>query len=92
MSLAIDVAQVAAVLLPDGEWYDVEAKSFNLDAYEFQEGEQTIHKGGQGGITSTGFVFKVKNRGSMMYGPLTAIVAVRSGERAASAKSTHLPL
>lgn len=91
MSLAIDVDKVTAVLLPDGEWYDVEGNSFDLDAYEFKHEGTSIHGGGQGGVSATGFVFKVRNRG-VMYGPLTAIVAVRVGERASGAKSVHAPL
>lgn len=75
MSLAIDVDKVNAVLLADG-WHKVADQSFDLDAYEYIHGSATIHKGGQGGVTSTGFRFK-DDGNYVMYGPLTAILAVR---------------
>ena len=77
MSLAIDVDQVAQVLLVDG-WHKVE--SFTLDAYEFiqkHDGKDPIvlHGGGQGGVCSTGATWQEK--GASFYCPLTAILAVR---------------
>jgi hypothetical protein len=74
MSLAIDVDNVAGVLLADGVWYEVAGKSFNLASYEFVHEEETIHKGGQSDVTAKGFICKPKGRGGVMYGPLTAIL------------------
>ena len=78
MSLAIDVDNVAGVLLADGVWSEVAGKSFNLASYEFVHEEETIHKGGQSDVTAKGFICKPKGRGGVMYGPLTAILAVRT--------------
>ena len=75
MSLRIDVDKISAVLLADG-WHEVVDQSFALDAYEYVHNEDTIHKGGGGNVTSTGFCFK-DDTGSSMCGPLTAILAVR---------------
>ena len=79
MSLAIDVDKVRAVLLADG-WHEVAEKSFDLDSYEYSHGSETIHEGGQGGVCSTGFRFKEFKEGTRgyLYGPLTAIIAIRS--------------
>lgn len=77
MSLCIDTDRVQAVLLNDG-WHEVLDKSFDLDAYEFVWGSQngmTVHGGGNSGVCSTGFAFKVKD--GVLAGPLTAILAVR---------------
>jgi hypothetical protein len=78
MSLAIQVARVVRVKI-GSQWYMVEPGSFNLDAYEFVEGEatvQTVHNGGAGSIYYPGFVFTDHDTGLEMYGPLTAIDAV----------------
>lgn len=84
MSLSIDVDRVTEVLLADG-WHKVDShegtSSFALDAYEFiqkHEGRREpdiLHGGGLGGICSTGATWQEKN--SIMYCPLTAILAVR---------------
>ena len=79
MSLAIDVDEVSAVLLADG-WHEVGDQSFSLAAYEYIHGGATIHKGGEAGLTSTGFRFSDAG-GYVMYGPLTAILAVRYNPR-----------
>ena len=77
MGLAIDVNQVAEVLLTDG-WHKVD--SFNLGAYEFiqrREGKEPIilHGSGQNGVCSTGATWLEK--GASFYCPLPAILAVR---------------
>ena len=79
MSLSIEVDKVRAVLLADG-WHEVAEKSFDLGSYEYSHGSETIHKGGQGGVCPTGFRFKEFKEvsGGYLYGPLTAIIAVRS--------------
>jgi hypothetical protein len=90
MSLAIDVDTVTGVLLADG-WHDVADASFNLDSYEFMwSGSHSkrvadlapdrdplvLHGGGQVGVCATGFEFRDPD-GSLICGPLTAILAVR---------------
>jgi hypothetical protein len=77
MSLSIDVDKVTGVLLPDG-WHDVADNSFDVDAYEFVHHGETIHRGGEGGVTSEGFRFK-DGGGQRFYGPLTTLQAIRIG-------------
>jgi hypothetical protein len=89
--LAIDIAAVSAVLLPDG-WHTVADSSFTIDAYEFVAfgddgpGEDVdgmiMHSSGEGGVCSVGYSFIEKGAGKSakrtpMSGPLTAILAVR---------------
>lgn len=74
MSLSIDVASVTDVLLADG-WHKIDDGSFNLDAYEFLEGDRVVLKGGQSGICATGFSFV--SQGTQYSGPLTSVLAVR---------------
>jgi hypothetical protein len=63
---------------------EVADASFDLDAYEYIHGHDSggdailLHGGGDAGITSTGFGFK-ESGGGWLYGPLTAILAVRTG-------------
>jgi hypothetical protein len=87
MSLCIDVNAVSAVLLADG-WHEVAHASFNLDAYEYAwSGDASLigtnyldmkllHGGGESGICATGFGFEAPD-GSRMFGPLSAVLAVR---------------
>lgn len=75
MSLAIQVDDVAQVLLADGHWYLVEDVSFDLDSYEFLHGEVLVQPGGHYGVCASGFTFK--HAGAWMSGPLTAILAVK---------------
>ncbi len=82
MTLAIDVAQVESVLLPDGKWHQV--SDFNLDAYEFKEAENFIVKGGQvDGVPSTGA--RWTEHGRLVFCQLTAILAVRYASKAQAA-------
>jgi hypothetical protein len=91
VSLAIDIAAVTAVLLPDG-WHTVADKSFTIDAYEFvafnsddptdDEDGMIMHSSGEGGVCPVGFSFVEKASGKSakrtpMSGPLTAIIALR---------------
>lgn len=78
MSLLIDVETVTAVLLADG-WHDVIPGTFYLDAYEFVSSDQseTLHRGGQSGVSATGFSFSDGLR-TTISGPLTAVLAVRN--------------
>jgi hypothetical protein len=95
MSLAIEIDDVEAVLLADGwhrcEFYERErdgeqVSSFTMDSYEFLNAHPNpdrdpmmYHKGGQGGICSTGFLFIEDDQsGRRIAGPLSAILAVRS--------------
>ena len=81
VSLYINPDEVSAVLLADG-WHEVAAGSFDLDSYEFGECDAdgapslTIHSGGQSGVCATGFAFTTPEQ-DQVYGPLTAILAVR---------------
>lgn len=78
MSLAIEVDDVRRVLLSDGQWHLVVDKSFTTDSYEFVCGSYTQLGGGQCDLVpSTGFAFKDRD-GQWVYGPLTAIQAVRT--------------
>lgn len=93
MSLQIDVDRVASVLIA-GEWYEVVDNSFGLDSYEFGvyypdesylsgKGFDCVHGGGNSGVCAIGFAFRVKHglsETTWMYGPLTAIQAVRYGK------------
>ena len=77
MSLNIDIDDINEVLLADG-WYSVHDQSFVLDSYEYMWQGDAVHGGGESGICSTGFSFKVDN-GTKITGPLTAVLAVRTG-------------
>lgn len=83
MSLAIDVDEVAEVLLPDG-WHKVADKSFVIDAYEYMDGKELVFGGGHAKevIPSTGACWKESN-GAMVYCPLTSIIAVKSARATA---------
>jgi len=71
MSLRIDCNSVRRVLLADG-WHD--ATGFDLDAYEFMDGDgMRLHGGGQSGVCATGFA--IHSKGIVIAGPLTAILA-----------------
>lgn len=75
MSLRIDIDKVTAVLLADG-WHTVDDASFDCDAYEFMSGDgELVHGGGQSGVCATGFGFNSED--ARIYGPLTAILAVK---------------
>lgn len=76
MSLYINVDLVQRVLLADG-WHNVEEESFDLDAYEFCDGDDlTLHGGGASGICSTGFSFLTGSPLARISGPLDSIIAV----------------
>jgi hypothetical protein len=89
MSLAIQVDNVAAVLLPDG-WHDVADNSFNIDSYEYVHGDLTVHGGGWGGVCSSGYSFTEPD-GTAFAGPLTAIVGVRGPGLDKAAPRVELP-
>lgn len=92
MSLYINPEEVTQVLLADG-WHEVKKETFGIDAYEFvQPGfespdhDYTILSGGSvEGICSTGFHFVEVDETaggaivySSVYGPMTAVLAVRA--------------
>lgn len=86
MGLAIDVDEVTAVLLTDG-WHMVADKSFTLDAYEFLYYGSEERKRNHDYIALTshpsspsGFGFKEASGDTTgwIYGPITAILAVRT--------------
>ena len=74
MNFEIGVDKVKSVLLADG-WHDIAGASFNVGAYEYVYGGAAA-LGGQSGGSSTGFGFREPS-GDHLYGPLTAILAVR---------------
>ncbi|MDQ3208028.1 MAG: hypothetical protein M3Q37_05420 [Gemmatimonadota bacterium] len=77
MSLAIDVAKVRAVLLPNAGWLDIKVGTFEIDAYEFRNDQRVIQSGGNGGVSSAGFRFR-DNSNNLVCGPLSTILAVRT--------------
>ena len=96
MSLAIDVDKVEAVLLSDGQWYEVQPfsdgrSSFALDAYEYVQHHPTdnfkdqvlLRGGGENLLPATGATWNGAD-GKTFYCPLTSIMAVR--KRTQSAK------
>ncbi len=76
--MRINTDAVTAVLIA-GTWYEMDDGSFDLDSYEFMDGEGgcCIHGGGASGVCATGYVFKIRGRSVRMSGPLTAVQAVR---------------
>ena len=76
MSLGIQVTEVEAVLLTTGEWVPVQRGTFDIDSYEYLDGDERVHGGGQAGGSANGFRFHTPE-GHEINGPLTAIVAVR---------------
>ena len=79
MSLEIEYATVTGVLLSDG-WHAVDPKTFDTDAYEFQEGTRVnrrtiVSAGSVAGIPTTGFTFR--EDGIQIVGPLTSILALK---------------
>lgn len=76
MSLAIQLHDVTAVLLRDG-WHQVVDQSFDVDDYEFLDGETLRVGGGQvEGVSPTGAAWKERD-GSWFACPLPRILAVR---------------
>lgn len=82
MSLYIEVDEVTEVLLADG-WHAVTDKSFNLDSYEYHWGETVLHGGGNSGVCATGYTF-VDADGDTLFGPLTALLAVKTRKQRAA--------
>lgn len=80
MSLAIDIDRVSAVLLADG-WHSVHERSFDIDSYEFVQGDHLRLAGGQSALVcATGFAFtEYRGQGNIVTvaGPITSILAVR---------------
>jgi hypothetical protein len=76
MSLAIRTGEVTAVLLADG-CHDVIGGTLGLDAYEYVDRDHVAHGGGQG----FGFIAADDE---ILYGPLTAILAVATKPQGAS--------
>ncbi len=85
MSLAIDVARVAAALLADG-WHTVSKDSFELDAYEFErrvrdeQGHERTNvrlSVGQETLVPAAGAYWVEPSGEAVFCPLTALLAVK---------------
>jgi hypothetical protein len=79
MSLRIEIGDVTSVLLADG-WHGVRDQTFGLDSYEFAHGEDLIHGSGESGICAIGFCFEEEATAQWLYGPLSAILAVRRAQ------------
>ena len=81
-------SRTAVTLVTSIAWHEIEDKSFSIDAYEFR------HEGAgrsKRRVVSTGFTFNEKGqRGVVAYGVLTAIVALRAGEKIVG-KATSVP-
>lgn len=75
MSLWIDVSEVTRVLV-GGQWFDVDPRSFDLDAFEFCSDDVMIHGAGEGGVCAKGFSFT--SNGKRISGPLSAVKAVET--------------
>ena len=76
MSLAIEIDAVTHVLLLDG-WHAVEKDSFDLDAYEYLDGEQVRFGGGSHStIPSTGARW-IEKDGNEVCCSISSILAVK---------------
>lgn len=75
MSAAISVDKVKTVLLADG-WHDVAGASFTVGTYEYARSNAVAPASGPPGDHPMGFGFREPS-GDHLYGPLTAILAVR---------------
>lgn len=81
MSLAVNPNKIEYALLPDG-WHSVVSGSFDIDSYEYVDGDFVLLGGGRcEGVPSTGFSFveyaEDERRSFRISGPLTALLAVR---------------
>lgn len=74
MSLAIDVAKVRAVLLPNAGWLDIKVGTFEIDAYEFRNDQRVIQSGGNGGVSSAGSDFGIWRR---PFSPFRTVLTAR---------------
>jgi hypothetical protein len=84
MSLFIDTNDIRSVLIA-GQWYEVDGESFDLDSYEYAEGDHMILGGGVcEGVPATGFRFTEAKTKATIHGPLTAIQAVSDKPRKAA--------
>jgi hypothetical protein len=74
MPLIVNADKIEQVLLPDGKWYAVELGTLRIETdYGFQSSFGTA----PGGM---GFQFQVHGGGSWITGPLSAIIAVQTGQ------------
>ena len=78
MSLRINVDKVTAVVLKDVGLCTVKSSSFEIDAYEFVDDDNTLLVGGGSvvGVVSTGASW-ISQDGEMVFCPLTSIIAVK---------------
>jgi hypothetical protein len=74
----VEVESVTAVLLADGEWYEVlitdGRSSFDVVKYDFLRAKSAVFGDMR---ASDGFVF-TDPEGRLFQGPLTAVLAIRS--------------
>ena len=79
MGEAMDLTKVTEVLLANGNWMPVVAGSLHLNTYEFERDGEVVHRSGENGVCPTGFRFK--SGGGMVFGPIDAIVAMKTPAR-----------
>jgi hypothetical protein len=73
MSFVVDVRKVAAVLLPDGKWRNVDDESFRVGIYEFRDDQSgSVHT-----PASPGARWNNPLEGETYLCPLTAILAIK---------------
>jgi len=89
MSLAIEIDNIAGVLLRDG-WHEVVEKSFTIDAYEYvhqQEGDRELLVGGGtvAGVSSTGAAWREAG-GGWVACPVPSILAVKYRDAAEASR------
>ena len=74
MPLIVNADNIEQVLLPDGKWYAVQPGTLRIETdYGFQSSFGTA----PGGM---GFQFQVHGGGNWITGPLSAIIAVQTGQ------------
>ena len=86
MSLTINTNKVTSVLLSDGKWYNVATKSFNLGDCSWMintagvKGLSAYNFTGRSwgcAVTDAGFQFTDSDSGKVVYGPMSAVHAVK---------------
>ncbi len=94
MSLAVQIKNIVAVLLEDGDWHEVRQGSMTVIKYELaDESSILVRAGSIPGVSSTALSFKEQAGGRMIACPITSVKAVRYGaEEAPSIVSSSGPL
>lgn len=77
MAISIIVGEVEQVLLADG-WHHVRDSSFEVDAYEFRQGDKIVLTDGPSDRPPMGAMW-MEPDGSILACPLTAVLGVKKG-------------